>query len=79
MLVLTRKPKESIMIGDDIEVTVLSSDGTKVRLGIQAPSDVPVHRKEIYLEIQAEGRASADGEAPHEPPPAVGARTRRTQ
>jgi len=79
MLVLTRKPKESIMIGDDIEVTVLSSDGTKVRLGIQAPSDVPVHRKEIYLEIQAQGRVSADGEAPHELPPALGAQPRRTE
>lgn len=54
MLVLTRKLKESIMIGDDIEVVVLSNDGTKVRLGIQAPSAVPVHRTEIYEEIQAE-------------------------
>jgi carbon storage regulator len=59
MLVLTRKDKQSIMIGDDIEVTVLSNDGTKVRLGIQAPSDVSVHRTEIYLEIQAHGRDSA--------------------
>ncbi len=54
MLVLTRKTKQSIMIGDDIEVMVLSNDGTKVRLGIQAPSAVPVHRTEIYAEIQAE-------------------------
>ncbi len=53
MLVLTRKIKQSIMIGDDIEVTVLSNDGSKVRLGIQAPSTVPVHRVEIYDEIQA--------------------------
>ena len=52
MLVLTRKRNESIMIGDDIEVTVLSVAGEKVRLGIQAPRDVPVFRKEIYLEIQ---------------------------
>jgi carbon storage regulator len=58
MLVLTRKDKESIMIGDDIEVTVLSSDGAKVRLGIQAPSNVSVHRTEVYLEIQAQGRDS---------------------
>ncbi|HTA98499.1 MAG TPA: carbon storage regulator CsrA [Solirubrobacteraceae bacterium] len=64
MLVLTRKDKESIMIGDDIEVIVLSSDGTKVRLGIQAPSNVSVHRTEIYLEIQAQGRESA-GSARH--------------
>ena len=52
MLVLTRKRNESIVIGDDIEVTVLSVAGEKVRLGIQAPRDVPVFRKEIYLEIQ---------------------------
>ena len=59
MLVLTRKDKQSIMIGDDIKVMVLSSDGTKVRLGIQAPSNVSVHRTEIYLEIQTQGRESA--------------------
>jgi carbon storage regulator len=62
MLVLTRKDKQSIMIGDDIKVMVLSSDGTKVRLGIQAPSNVSVHRTEIYLEIQARGRESAGSE-----------------
>jgi carbon storage regulator len=55
MLVLTRKTRQSIMIGDDIEVTVVSMDGTKVRLGIQAPAEIPVHRTEIYLEIQAHG------------------------
>jgi carbon storage regulator len=62
MLVLTRKDRQSIMIGDDIKVMVLSSDGTKVRLGIQAPSNVSVHRTEIYLEIQAEGRESTGSE-----------------
>jgi carbon storage regulator len=60
MLVLTRKAGESIVIGDDVEITVLSSNGTKVRLGIQAPADVTVHRTEIYLEIQAQGQDSAD-------------------
>lgn len=54
MLVLTRKSNQSIMIGDDIEVTVLSIMGEKVRIGIQAPRDVPVFRKEVYLEIQEE-------------------------
>lgn len=54
MLVLTRKSSQSIMIGDDIEVTVLSNDGEKVRLGIQAPQAVPVHRIEVYEQIQAE-------------------------
>jgi carbon storage regulator len=61
MLVLTRKTNQSIMIGDDIEVSVLSVVGEKVRIGIQAPSDVPVFRTEIYIEIQrqqGEGRPS---------------------
>jgi carbon storage regulator len=52
MLVLTRKRNESIVIGDDIEVTVLSIVREKVRIGIQAPRDIPVFRKEVYLEIQ---------------------------
>jgi carbon storage regulator len=62
MLVLTRKSNQSIMIGDDIEVSVLSIMGEKVRIGIQAPRDVPVFRKEVYLEIQQEQvGAPADG------------------
>ncbi len=52
MLVLTRKSNQSIMIGDDIEVSVLAIMGEKVRIGIQAPRNVPVFRKEVYLEIQ---------------------------
>jgi carbon storage regulator len=62
VLVLTRKAGQSIMIGDDVEIRVLSNDGTKVRLGIQAPSKVSVHRAEIYLEIQSQARDSADSE-----------------
>jgi carbon storage regulator len=54
MLVLTRKSNQSIMIGDDIEVSVLAIMGEKVRIGIQAPRDVPVFRREVYLEIQQE-------------------------
>lgn len=54
MLVLTRKANQSIMIGDEIEITVLSVLGEKVRLGIKASRDVPVFRKEVFLEIQAE-------------------------
>ena len=54
MLVLTRKSNQSIMIGDDIEVSVLSIMGEKVRVGIQAPREIPVFRKEVYLEIQQE-------------------------
>jgi carbon storage regulator len=62
MLVLTRKSNQSIMIGDDIEVSVLAIMGEKVRIGIQAPRDVPVFRKEVYLEIQQE-RAGAPKDA----------------
>jgi carbon storage regulator len=63
MLVLTRKSNQSIMIGDDIEVSVLSIMGEKVRIGIQAPRDIPVFRKEVYLEIQQErdGAANSNG------------------
>ncbi len=66
MLVLTRKSNQSIMIGDDIEVSVLSIMGEKVRIGIQAPRDVPVFRREVYLEIQQERRNlgnDGDGDA----------------
>lgn len=54
MLVLTRKLHQSIMIGDQIEVVVLEVRGEQVRLGIRAPRDVTVHRKEIYSQIQDE-------------------------
>jgi carbon storage regulator len=60
MLVLTRKANQSIMIGDEIEVSVLSVLGEKVRLGIQAPRQVPVFRKEVFLEIQAQNLAAAE-------------------
>jgi carbon storage regulator len=59
MLVLTRKSNQSIMIGDDIEVSVLSVMGDKVRIGIQAPQVIPVFRTEIYLEIHREETADA--------------------
>jgi len=69
MLVLTRKSNQSIMIGDEIEVSVLSVMGEKVRIGIQAPQRVPVFRKEIYLEIHREAGADAakDGAPPAQP------------
>ena len=54
MLVLTRKSNQSIMIGDDIEISVLAVMGEKVRIGIEAPRSVPVFRREVYVEIQAE-------------------------
>jgi carbon storage regulator len=61
MLVLTRKSNQSIMIGDDVEVSVLSVMGEKVRIGIQAPQEIPVFRKEIYLEIHREDGVVEDG------------------
>ena len=71
MLVLTRKANQSIMIGDGIEVSVLSVMGEKVRIGIQAPRDIPVFRKEVYLEIQQEREAeTASAEAPSVTPSA---------
>ena len=54
MLVLTRKTNQSIMIGDEIEVSVLAVSRDKIRLGITAPRDVPVFRKEVYLSIKGE-------------------------
>ena len=67
MLVLTRKSNQSIMIGDEIEVSVLSVMGEKVRIGIQAPQKVPVFRKEIYLEIHREATGVAAPPDGHEP------------
>lgn len=61
MLVVTRKSNQSIMIGDDVEVTVLSVRGEKVRIGIQAPHDVPVFRTEIYLEIHRSDPPEQEG------------------
>ena len=54
MLVLTRKINQSIMIGDDVEISVLAVSRDKIRLGITAPRDVPVFRKEVYLSIKDE-------------------------
>jgi carbon storage regulator len=64
VLVLTRKSNQSIMIGDEIEVSVLAIMGEKVRIGIAAPRSVPVFRKEVYLEMQRdrEEQSAADEE-----------------
>jgi carbon storage regulator len=62
MLVLTRKTNQSIMIGDDVEVSVLAVSRDKIRLGITAPREIPVFRKEVYLSIKEE-QVSADGGA----------------
>ena len=59
MLVLTRKGNQSIMIGDDIEISVLAIMGEKVRIGIEAPRSVPVFRKEVWVDIQKDRDAEA--------------------
>ena len=59
MLVLSRQRDETIMIGDDIEITIVDIRGDKVRLGITAPATIPVHRKEVYEAIQRENRQAA--------------------
>jgi carbon storage regulator len=59
MLVLTRRAGESVMIGDDVVITVLEARGDVIRLGIQAPRDVQVHREEVYRELQAANREAA--------------------
>jgi carbon storage regulator len=61
MLVLTRKPSQSIMIGDGVEVQVLSVAGEKVRLGINAPRDISIFRNEVYERIESEGGAEDEG------------------
>jgi carbon storage regulator len=59
MLVLSRHRDESIMIGDDVVVTIVDIRGDKVRLGIEAPQDIPVHRQEVYEAIKRENEKAA--------------------
>jgi len=77
MLVLSRQRDETIVIGDDIQITVVDIRGDKVRLGITAPTSIPVHRKEVYEAIQRENKRSAQmqpgdlgGADPNATPPA---------
>ena len=62
MLVLTRKAGESIVIGSEIRITVLDLQGRQIRLGIEAPSDISVHRGEVYERIREENEKAAQGE-----------------
>jgi carbon storage regulator len=66
MLILTRKVGESIVINDDIKVTILGVKGMQVRIGIDAPKDVQVHREEIFKRIQAGSPAPEKGDSHHE-------------
>ncbi|WP_077619695.1 carbon storage regulator CsrA [Bacillus sinesaloumensis] len=59
MLVLTRRINESIKIGDEIEITILSVSGEQIKIGIDAPKHVEIHRKEVYLEIQNENNQAS--------------------
>lgn len=59
MLILTRRIGESLMIGDEVSVHVLSVKGNQVRIGVNAPNEVPVHREEIYERIRTENRGGA--------------------
>lgn len=74
MLVLTRKSNQSIVIGDDVVVTVLEVRGDHIRLGITAPRDVPVHREEVWV---ARAHSAAAGQV--EPPAQRGSRPARTR
>jgi carbon storage regulator len=60
MLILTRRIGETIMVGDDVSITVLDINGKQVRIGIDAPAEIKVHRKEIYLRIQQEEGGAQD-------------------
>lgn len=59
MLVLTRKKGQSIIIGDNIEVTIVEVNGDQVRVGIKAPNEVSIYRREVYLEIEEENKRAA--------------------
>lgn len=62
MLILTRKIGESLLIGDDVEITVLSIRGSQVKLGVKAPKEISVHREEIYQRIKALAEQQSDVE-----------------
>jgi len=63
MLILTRRPGERVVIGDEILVTVMGVSGHTVRLGIEAPAGVPIYREEIWLAVKEENRAAAEAGA----------------
>ncbi len=63
MLALSRKANESIVIGNDIEITVLEVKGDQVKIGISAPKSVPIYRKEIYLQIKEENKEAVESTA----------------
>jgi carbon storage regulator len=70
MLIVTRRPSEKIMVGDDIVVHIIEIVGNSVRVGIEAPRSVPVYREEIWHAVRDENRAAADAEPADLPQPA---------
>lgn len=66
MLALSRKINESIMIGNDIEITILEVKGDQIKIGINAPKSVPIYRKEIYLQIQESNKEAAESQVSEE-------------
>jgi carbon storage regulator len=75
MLILTRRPGERVVIGEDVLVTVMEVSGQTVRLGIAAPQGLPIYREEIWLAVKEENRAAAEASAdtlPAEAPPGEG-------
>ncbi len=72
MLILTRRVGETLMVGDDVSITVLGVKGNQVRIGINAPKEIAVHREEIYQRIKAEqasAASAASGSTPDDPEP----------
>ena len=79
MLVLSRRPQQSFVIGHDIVITVLEVNGDTVRLGIAAPRDVDIHREEVYRELQQANTTAASPRPTRWPPSPAGPRRRRSR
>ncbi len=79
MLILTRRVGETITVGSEIKVTVLGVSGAQVRVGIDAPKDVAVHREEIYARIQAEEPSASSNQFDATPSPSLSVRVKKSK